>query len=109
MIFLFLLPPYLAVTIYLLIRFFHWLKNCNHRLAWKRFKIPFTVVYIALALSPLLAFVLPKSLFAIVVRRISTYWMGVLLYSVIAVGVFEVLHLIAKHTKLKNTKLFSRG
>ena len=109
MIFLFLLPPYLAVTIYLLIRFFHWLKNCNHRLAWKRFKIPFTVVYIALALSPLLAFVLPRNLFSIVVRRISTYWMGVLLYSVIAVGVFEVLHLIAKHTKLKNTKLFSRG
>ena len=70
MIFLFLLPPYLAVTIYLLIRFFNWLKNCNHRFDWKRFKIPFTVAYIAMALSPLLAFVLPKSLFAIVVIRI---------------------------------------
>lgn len=109
MIFLFLLPPYLAAVIYLLIRFFHWLKNCNHRFNWKRFKIPFTVVYIAAALSPLLAFVLPKSPFAVVVRRLSTYWMGVLLYSAIAVGVFEILRIIAKHTKLKNTKLFSRG
>ena len=109
MIFLFLLPPYLAVVIYMLVRFFHWLKNCNHRFNWKRFKIPFTVAYIAVALSPLLAFVLPKSAFAVVVRRISTYWMGVLMYSAIAVAVFEILRLIAKHTKLKNTKLFSRG
>lgn len=109
MIFLFLLPPYLAVVIYMLVRFFHWLKNCHHRLAWKRVKIPFTVVYILLALSPIVAFFLPKSSFAVIVRRVSTYWMGVLLYSAIAVGVLELLRLIAKHTKLRNTKLFSRG
>lgn len=108
MIFLFLLPPYMAAVIYMLVRFFHWLKNCNRRFNWKRFKIPFTVVYIALALSPLLAFFLPKSTFAVHVRRVSTYWIGVLMYSAIAVGVFEILRIIAKHTKLKNTKLFSR-
>ena len=28
MIFLFLLPLYLAVVIYMLVRFFHWLKHC---------------------------------------------------------------------------------
>ena len=109
MIFLFLFPLYLAAVIYMLVRFFHWLKHCNHRLAWKRVKIPFTVVYIALALSPILAFFLPKSDFAVIVRRVSTYWLGVLIYSAIAVGVFELLRIIAKHTKLKNTKLFSRG
>ena len=109
MIFLFLLPPYLAAVIYMLVRFFHWLKNCHHRLAWKRVKIPFTVVYIAFALSPLLAFFLPKSPFAVVVRRASTYWIGVLMYSAMAVAVFEILRIIAKHTKLRNTKLFSRG
>ena len=109
MIFLFLLPPYLAAVIYMLVRFFHWLKNCHHRLAWKRVKIPFTVVYIALALSPLLAFFLPKSDFAVIVRRVSTYWLGVLIYSAMAIAVFEILRIIAKHTKLKDTKLFSRG
>ena len=109
MIFLFLFPLYLAAVIYMLVRFFHWLKHCNHRLAWKRVKIPFTVVYIAMALSPFLAFFLPKSDFAVIVRRISTYWTGVLIYSAIAVVVFEILRIIAKHTKLKNTKLFSRG
>ncbi len=109
MIFLFLLPLYLAAVIYMLVRFFHWLKHCNHRFNWKRFKIPFTVVYISVSLSPLLAFFLPKSAFAVIVRRISTYWMGVLMYSAIAVGIFEILRIIAKHTKLKNTKLFSRG
>lgn len=109
MIFLFLLPLYLLIIIYMLIRFFNWLKNCNRRFNWKRFKIPFTVVYIALALSPLLAFLLPKSAFAVIVRRVSTYWMGMLLYSAIAIGIFEILRLIAKHTKLKNTRLFSRS
>ena len=109
MIFLFLLPLYLAAVIYMLVRFFHWLKHCHHRLAWKRVKIPFTVVYIAMAFSPILAFFLPKSSFAVIVRRLSTYWIGVLMYSAIAVGVFEILRIIAKHTKLKNTRLFSRG
>ena len=106
MIFLFLLPLYLAAVIYMLVRFFHWLKHCHHRLAWKRVKIPFTVVYIAMAFSPILAFFLPKSSFAVIVRRLSTYWIGVLMYSAIAVGVFEILRNIAKHTKLKNTRLF---
>lgn len=106
---MFLLPPYLAVVIYLLIRFLYWLKHCNHRFDWKRFKIPFTVLYIATALSPLLAFVLPKSLFAVIVRRVSTYWIGVLIYSMMGVVLFEILRFIAKRTKLKNTKLFSRG
>ena len=109
MIFLFLLPLYLAAVIYMLVRFFHWLRHCNHRLAWKRVKIPFTVVYIAASLSPMLAFFLPKSSFAVIVRRVSTYWMGVMMYSAIAVGIFEILRIIAKHTKLKNTKLFSRS
>lgn len=108
MIFLFLLPFYIAVAGYMLLRFFYWLKHFNHRLNWKRFKIPFAVVYLALALSPLLAFILPKSAFAIWVRRISTYWQGIMLYSLMFIALFDVLRLIAKHTKLKNTFLFTR-
>lgn len=109
MIFLFLLPFYLGVSSYMMFRFFHWMKHCNHRFNWLRFKVPFAVVYLFMALSPVIAFLLPKSAVAIVIRRISTYWIGIMLYSLLYVVLFDLLRLIAKHTKLKNTLLFSRG
>lgn len=109
MIFLFLLPFYLGVSSYMMFRFFYWMKHCNHRFNWLRFKVPFAVVYLFMALSPFIAFLLPKSAVAIVIRRISTYWIGIMLYSLLYVVLFDLLRLIAKHTKLKNTLLFSRG
>ena len=109
MIFLFLLPFYLGVSSYMMFRFFYWMKHCNHRFNWLRFKVPFAVVYLFMALSPVIAFLLPKPAVAIVIRRISTYWIGIMLYSLLYVVLFDLLRLIAKHTKLKNTLLFSRG
>lgn len=109
MIFLFLLPFYLGVSSYMMFRFFYWMKHCNHRFNWLRFKVPFAVVYLFMALSPVIAFLLPKSAVVIVIRRISTYWIGIMLYSLLYVVLFDLLRLIAKHTKLKNTLLFSRG
>ena len=109
MIFLFVLPFYLGVSSYMMFRFFYWMKHCNHRFNWLRFKVPFAVVYLFMALSPVIAFLLPKSAVAIVIRRISTYWIGIMLYSLLYVVLFDLLRLIAKHTKLKNTLLFSRG
>ena len=109
MIFLFLLPFYLGVSSYMMFRFFYWIKHCNHRFNWLRFKVPFAVVYLFMALSPVIAFLLPKSAVAIVIRRLSTYWIGIMLYSLLYVVLFDLLRLIAKHTKLKNTLLFSRG
>lgn len=109
MIFLFLLPFYLGVSSYMMFRFFYWMKHCNHRFNWLRFKVPFAVVYLFMALSPVIAFLLPKSAVAIVIRRISTYWIGIMLYSLLYVVLFDLLRVIVKHTKLKNTLLFSRG
>ena len=109
MIFLFLLPFYLGVSSYMMFRFFYWMKHCNHRFNWLRFRVPFAVVYLFMALSPVIAFLLPKSAVAIVIRRLSTYWIGIMLYSLLYVVLFDLLRLIAKHTKLKNTLLFSRG
>ena len=109
MIFLFLLPFYLGVSSYMMFRFFYWMKHCNHRFNWLRFKVPFAVVYLFMALSPVIAFLLPKSAVAIVIRRISTYWIGIMPCSLLYVVLFDLLRLIAKHTKLKNTLLFSRG
>ena len=109
MIFLFLFPLYLFAAGYMLWRFLYWLKNCHHVFDWLRFKTPLTVIFLALALSPIIAFILPKSAVAIVIRRISTYWIGIMLYSFIAIVCFDLLRLIAKKTGLKDTKLFSRA
>ena len=108
MIFLFLLPLYIAVAGSILMRFFYWLRHCNHHFNWKSFKIPFTVLYLILALTPLEAFFLPKSAFAIVIRRISTYWTGIMLYTLLFIAIFDLVRVIVKHTKLKETALFSR-
>lgn len=108
MIFLFLFPLYLLVAGLMLYRFLYWLKHCNHRFNWLRFKTPLTVGYLFLAVSPLLAFVLPKSNFAIFIRRVSTNWMGIMLYSLMFIALFDLLRLIAAGTRLKNTLLFSR-
>ena len=108
MIFLFLLPLYIAVAGYILMRFFYWLRHCNHHFNWKSFKIPFTVLYLILALTPLEAFFLPKSAFAIVIRRLSTYWTGIMLYTLLFIAIFDLVRVIVKHTKLKETALFSR-
>lgn len=105
MIFLFLLPFYLGVSSYMMFRFFYWMKHCNHRFNWLRFKVPFAVVYLFMALSPVIAFLLPKSAVAIVIRRISILDRHYALLALVC-GAFDLLRLIAKHTKLKNTLLF---
>lgn len=108
MIFLFLFPLYIFIAGCMLFRFFYWLKNCNHRFNWKRFKAPLTVIYLFLALSPILAFLLPRSQFAVFIRRISTYWMGIMLYTLMFIALFDLLRIVATRTRLKGTKLFSR-
>ena len=108
MIFLLLLPGYLLVNLYISFRLLHWLRSL-----WKKFEstalsVTVTVLYFALALSPVAAFLLPRSGFAIAVRRLSTYWMGIMLYFVSALLITELLRLIALKTKLRDTRLFSR-
>ena len=108
MIFLFLLPLYLAAVVYVLLRFFYWIKNCHHVFDWKRFKYPVALWFSVSSLTPLIVFILPKNAFTVVIRRYSTYWIGILLYLLLFIALFDIIIFIAKRTKLKNTKLFSR-
>lgn len=108
MIFLLLLPGYLLVNLYISFRLMHWFRSLWKKLGGRIFSVSVTVLYFALALSPVLAFVLPRSGFAIAVRRISTYWMGILLYFLSALLIADLIRLIVSRTRLKNTRLFSR-
>ncbi len=109
MIFLFLLPMYLAAVVYMILRFLYWVKNCHHVFDWKPFKYPLAVWFAVSSVTPLIAVVLPKNTVTIVIRRYSTYWIGILLYLLMFIALFDLIRLIAKHTKLKDTKLFSRA
>lgn len=108
LIFLFLLPLYLAGVIYMLLRFFYWVKNCHHVFNWMPFKIPVAIWFSASSLTPLIVLLLPKNAVTIVIRRYSTYWIGILLYLLMFIALFDLIRLIARHTKLKNTMLFTR-
>lgn len=108
MVFLFLVPLYIAVSLYMLLRIFHWTKHCNAILDKRRFMIPVGIVFFACALSPILAFILPKSAVAIIIRRLSTYWMGIMFYSLLFILLGDLLRLIIKSTPLRNHRIFSR-
>lgn len=108
MIFLFLVPLYFAVNFYMLLRIFHWVKNCTAILDKRRFMLPVGILFFLCALSPILAFLLPKFTLSIYIRRFSTYWIGIMLYSLIFIAIGDLLRLIIKRTRLKNHRIFSR-
>ena len=108
MLFLILLPGYLLVNLYISFRLLHWFRNLWKKLEGRIFSVTVTVLYFVLALSPILAFVLPRSGFAIAVRRLSTYWMGILLYFLAMLLIADAVRLIIRKTRLKDTRLFSR-
>lgn len=107
MIFLFLLPPYLAVGFYLLFRVLHWTFSFAKPLNAKRFKIPFGIIFTLCLMSPIFASLLPKNEVTIIIRRISTYWMGVMLYMLMTIALLDLIRLILKHTRFKNSFLFT--
>lgn len=107
MIFLFLLPLYLAIGFYLLFRVFHWTFSFAKPLNAKRFKIPFGILYGICFVSPIFASFFPKNSFTIEVRRFSTYWLGIMLYMILAVITIDLLRLILKHTRFKHSILFT--
>ena len=107
MIFLYLLPFYLAIGGYLLFRVFHWTFFFCKAAQRQRFKIPFGIVYSICLVSPLFATLLPKCLFTIWIRRLSTYWLGVMLYMLMAVALIDIIRFLLKHTRLKKSFLFT--
>lgn len=107
MIFLYLFPFYLAAGGYLMFRAFHWTSSFAKPLNAKRFKIPFSIVYTICLVSPLFANLLPKCWFTIQIRRLSTYWLGIMLYMIAAVSIIDLTRFILKHTRLKNSFLFT--
>ena len=109
MIFLLLLPGYLLVNLYIAVRLHHWTKSLWPKLGCRGFTAVLTVIYFTAAFSPMIAFVLPRSGFAVFVRRVSAYWMGVLLYFLMAMLTAELFRIVLSKTRLRDTRLYSRA
>lgn len=108
MIFLLLLPGYMLVNFLIILWLLRWLWSISPRLRAKGFCAAVGIAWLFPALSPILAFLLPRSGFAIVVRRLSACWMGILLYLLMMLLGLTLLRCIAVHTGLRDTWLFSR-
>ncbi len=91
-------PFYIAVNVYIILRFFSWLECCHKVFKLKRLKASLAVVYSLLAFALVAAFFLnPQSNLRRVIQLISNYWLGILLYIVLVVTLGHLLWFILGH------------
>lgn len=109
MILFLIIPVYILINCYLLHRIHKWLTACSGFFRSRWFVIPYIAVYTLLALSLLLAFLLPSSGLQVFVKRVSNYWLGTFLYVLLFVAAADVLRLILKRIPGKlHSFFFSR-
>ncbi len=101
MIAIYLAPAYLAVCAYILFRTIHWfqvLNTCFQNI-WVCRGIG--LVYLFIVFSILIAFMAPDSGFRRFMKLLSNYWLGVLVYTIMTLGIVDGLRLLLKYP-LKN-------
>lgn len=91
MIALFLAIPYLLVNAYLLRCFLHWLDACHAYFSQDRVRGVVIALYLFLALSPVIGFLLPADGIGRGVRLVGNYWLGLLLYLVLLVPLSHLI------------------
>ena len=96
MIALYLSPLYLIGNIYICFRVLQWLSACSAHTGRTCFRLSFIIIYAFFALSIGLAFILPHSPLQRIIACIGTYWLGILLYVLIVLGVAEIVRLILR-------------
>ena len=100
MIALYLSPLYLIGNIYICFRVLQWLSACSAHTGRTCFRLSFIIIYAFFALSIGLAFILPHSPLQRIIACIGTYWLGILLYVLIVLGVAEIVRLILRFTHI---------
>ena len=94
MIFLLLVPVYLAINGYILFRTSKWLRICTtftHSNIWAWC---YMGIYILLAFSLLFAFILPKSRLQLAIKHISNYWLGTFMYTLIFIAIGDFIKIV---------------
>ena len=101
MIAIYLAPLYLLVCAYILFRSIHWIRvlHAVFQNVWVCRGIG--LVYLFVVLSVLIAFMAPDSGFRRFMKLLSNYWLGVLVYAIMTLGIADGVRLIIKYP-LKN-------
>lgn len=100
-------PVYVLANVYLLIRMQRWLGACSPLFRKKGLRVAVSLVYIFLAASLLIAFFLPSGPVRRILKLISNYWLGILLYSLLAVLVADLVRLL--HLLITRRRFQRRG
>lgn len=110
MIAIFLAPFYLFLCWYLWRRAISWMSSCHHVFDHKAVRRGMFIIYVFLALSIVIAFLLPNSDFQRFLKLVSNYWLGILLYILMTVVIAGTMRLILKRINFPHKeKLFSKG
>ena len=78
-------PIYIIANSYLLIRLHRWLSTCNPLFRKTGICVAISLAYVFLVASLLIAFFLPIGPARRIMKLISNYWLGILLYLILAV------------------------
>lgn len=78
-------PLYIIANSYLLIRLHRWLGTCNPLFRKTGICVAISLAYVFLVASLLIAFFLPIGPARRIIKLISNYWLGILLYLILAV------------------------
>lgn len=105
----FLSPIYLILCLYILRRILNWLGHCHKWLGKRRVSWTITGIFAFFVLSLALVFILPPSGFRRILKLISNYWLGVLLYGFMMIAGADLIRLILKRVSFPGKeRLFSR-
>lgn len=101
MVAIYLASAYLAVCAYILFRTIHWIQVLHSifQNVWVCRGIG--LIYFFVVFSILIAFMAPASGFRRFMKLLSNYWLGVLVYTIMTVGIADGLRLLIKYP-LKN-------
>ena len=97
MVAIYLAPFYLLVCVYILLRSLHWFQVLHtvFRNVWVCRGIG--LVYLFVVFSILIAFMAPASGFRRFMKLLSNYWLGVLMYTLMTLGIADGLRLLLKY------------
>lgn len=94
-------PLYLLVSLYLLHRIFLWLSALHPVFRKRVFRIVFGILYLFVAFSPGIGFLMPAGMAQRILKGLGYYWMGIMLYAVLIVAAADLIRLIVKKIRKK--------
>lgn len=98
MILLILIPGYILINIYIILRILKWLHACHNIFRSKPFIAIYIAVYIFLSSTLLTSFLWPSGEIQRFLKLISNYWLGTFLYILLFTLIADIIHLFLRFT-----------